>query len=136
MPQIVLWPPPWKRSFVGSGLLTVAYVLLVVVPATLIATLVVLLVVKPYEYFANRNAGPRMTPWQVANIIERAATSKVDDDEWDDFTCVPMRDARLDAAVTRAAQIIDHDRPAGRISQDDAQQELRQMARELRGWDV
>jgi hypothetical protein len=136
MPQIVLWPPPWKRPFPGSGLLTAAYVLLIVIPATIVASLVVFLVAKPYELFAHRNARPRMTPWQVANIIERAATGSVDDDEWDDFSCVPMRDPRLDAAVTRTVQIIEHDRPAGRVSQDDAQRELRQMARELRGWDV
>ena len=117
-------------------MLTVAYVLLIVIPATIVTSLVVLLVAKPYEFFANFNSGPRMTPWQVANIIERAATGSVDVDEWDDFSCVPMRDARLDAAVTRAVQIVERGRAAAHITQDDAQRELRQIARELRGWDV
>ena len=136
MPQIVLWPPPWKRSFPGSDLLTAAYVLLLVVPTTIVVILAILLVAKPYEYFKTRHAGPRMTPSQVANIIERAAASNVDSDEWDDFCCVSMRDARLDAAAARAVQIIERDRTAGRMTQDDAHRELRQLARELRSWHV
>ena len=136
MPQLILWPPPWKRSFPGAGLLTLAYIVLIVVPLTVVVTLAVVLIVKPYEFFFDRQSGPRMTAWQVANVIERAATSRVDDDEWDNFTCVPMRDARLDAAVSRAVQIVEIERPAGRISPEDATQELKTLARELRGWDV
>jgi hypothetical protein len=114
----------------------IAYLLVVVVPVTLIASLMILIVVKPYEYVFQRNRGPRMTPWQVANVIERAASDRVDNDEWDDFSCVPMRDSRLDAAVKRAVEIVEVERPAGRLSADQASQELRQLANQLRGWNV
>jgi hypothetical protein len=136
MPQLILWPPPWKRSFPGAGLLTLAYIILVVVPLTVVVTLAIFLIVKPYEFFFARHSGPRMNAWQVANVIERAASARVDDDEWDDFSCVPMRDARLDAAVSRAVQIVEVERPAGRLTQEDAERELKMLARELRGWDV
>lgn len=133
MPPLVLWPPPWKRGSVGGDVAAVLYLVAVVFPITLFAGVFILLVVKPYELLFNRQRGPRMTPWQVANVIDRAAAGRVDDDEWDDFTCVPMRDERLTAVVVRAMQIVEKDRPSGRLSADEARELLHALARELRG---
>jgi hypothetical protein len=136
MPQLILWPPPWKQTFPGAYFLTVAYLLLIVVPITALVSVLIVLFVKPYEYFFSRNDAPRMTAKQVAAIIDQAASDEVDDDVWDDFACVPMNDVRLDAAVKRAVEIVEIDRPSGKITPEDAQRQLRLLAFALRGPDV
>ena len=101
-------------------------------PLSLIAMLVIVLVVKPYEFFYGRPLGTRMTRLEIANVIDRAATERVGDAEWDDFSCVPIRNEGLDAARLRCVEIVETDLPSGKISKEQARQILSALAQDVR----
>ena len=129
MPQLVLWPPRWNRDTLTGRAASILYLVAVVVPVTVISVVIVLLL-KPYEYFQRRR-GPRMTAWQVANVLDRTAAGQISDDEWDEFSCVPIGDKRIDAIASQAVRLVEsNDRP------DTFRAELQQLARQLRNEEV
>ena len=101
--HLSLWPPPWSQSTLLGQVATSVY-FLALIPIVAVLCVVVLLV-KPFEWWFTRGKPPRMTRRQVADEIDAFLAGRGGAWDWDDFCCVPIRDPELDAIRERCAQL-------------------------------
>jgi hypothetical protein len=133
--HLALWPPPWRRDHAFGKLVGWVY-FIALIPVVTIVSVVVLISV-PFQRWAARRAGPRMTRADVAKAIESHLEGASGPWDWDDFVSVRIGDARLDTIRKRCAQL-DREFPPERPRQYCALggvEVLRGFVRELRASD-
>jgi len=101
--HIALWPPPWDRSHPLGKLAAALYFVLLIPVSAVLALLVI--IVRPFEWWLDRGKPPRLTQLQVADAIESFILGTGGPWDWDDFISVPIRDVELDAIRERCARL-------------------------------
>jgi hypothetical protein len=101
--HLALWPPAWRRDHAFGKLAGWVY-FIALIPVVAVVSVVVLISV-PFQRWAARRAGPRMTRADVAKAIEFHLDGASGPWDWDDFVSVRIGDARLDTIRERCAQL-------------------------------
>ena len=133
--HLALWPPPWRRDHPVGKVASWAY-FVVFVPVVTVLSVIVLISI-PFQRWAARRSGPRMTRAEVARAIESFVENRGGAWDWDDFTSVHIGDPRLDRIRERCAQLDSEFPPEapGQYCGPAGMEVLRGFVRELRSAD-